>query len=68
MIKKQITLSIYLLIIIPLWSVAQVQIPVPDVPGSWVNDYAKIFSASETAQLDQKLNEFEYRKWVQVHR
>ncbi len=66
MIKKQITLSIYFLIIIPLWSVAQVQIPVPDVPGSWVNDYAKIFSASETAQLDQKLNEFEYRNSTQI--
>ncbi len=31
-----------------------------------MNDYASVFSASEVSQLDQKLNEFEYRTSTQI--
>ena len=58
--------AVLLLITLPVWSMAQDQIPVPDSPGSWVNDYANIFSASETSQLDQKLNSFEYSNSTQI--
>jgi uncharacterized protein len=66
MMKKQTILAFYILILLPMWSLAQDQLPVPGTPGSWVNDYANIFSASETSQLDQKLNEFEYRNSTQI--
>jgi len=64
--KKQITIAIFLLILFPVWNRAQDQLPVPGTPGSWVNDYANIFSSSEVSRLDQKLNEFEYRNSTQI--
>ena len=64
--KKQTILAFYILILLPLWSMAQDQLPVPGTPGSWVNDYANLFSTSEVSQLDQKLNEFEYRTSTQI--
>lgn len=66
MMKKQITFLMVLLILIPGWSMAQDQLPVPKTPGSWVNDYANVFSASETVQLDQKLGGFETRNSTQI--
>ena len=42
------------------------QLPVPDKPGSWVNDYAGIFSQGQASQLQQKLNAFEYRNSTQI--
>jgi uncharacterized protein len=54
------------LIMVPVWSVAQDQLPVPAQPESWVNDYAGVFSSSESAALDRKLNEFEYRTSTQI--
>lgn len=65
-LKKQISIAIFALVLLPLWSMAQDQLPVPSTPGSWVNDYANVFSASEVNQLDQKLNEFEYRNSTQI--
>ena len=38
--KKIAILSICLLIMLPLWSMAQDKLPVPVKPESWVNDYA----------------------------
>jgi uncharacterized protein len=64
--KKIHVLSICLLILLPLLSQAQDKLPVPDAPGSWVNDYAGIFSSAEASQLDRKLNEFEYRTSTQI--
>jgi len=64
--KKQTILAFYILILLPVWSMAQDQLPVPGTPGSWVNDYANLFSASEVSQLDQKLNEFEFRSSTQI--
>lgn len=66
MIKRQITLAIFLLILLPVWSVAQDKLPVPGTPGSWVNDYANLFSESERSRLDQKLNGFEQRNSTQI--
>jgi len=66
MMKKQTILAFYILILLPVWSMAQDQLPVPGTPGSWVNDYANLFSASEVSQLDQKLNEFEFRSSTQI--
>jgi uncharacterized protein len=54
------------LIMVPVWIVAQDQLPVPAQPESWVNDYAGVFSSSESAALDRKLNEFEYRTSTQI--
>ena len=50
----------------PVMGTAQDKLPVPDKPGSWVNDYAGVFSSSEAAALDRKLNEFEYRTSTQI--
>ena len=66
MMKRQIILLIVLLNLIPAWSMAQDQLPVPKNPGSWVNDYANVFSATERSQLDQKLNGFEARNSTQI--
>jgi uncharacterized protein len=46
--------------------VAQDRLPVPAAPGSWVNDYAGVFTSEQVAQLDQKLNGFEYRNSTQI--
>jgi len=51
---------------LPLWGMAQDELPVPATPGSWVNDYAGVFSGAEASALDQKLNEFEYRSSTQI--
>ncbi len=45
---------------------AQDQLPVPSSPGSWVNDYANLFSPDQERQLDEKLNRFEYRSSTQI--
>ncbi len=58
--------TLCLLLLIPVGSMAQDKLPVPAKPGSWVNDYAKVFSVSEASQLDRKLNEFEYRTSTQI--
>ena len=41
-------------------------LPVPDAPGNWVNDYAKVFNSAELQQLNQKLNSFQYRSSTQI--
>ncbi len=64
--KKTYIVRIGLLILIPLWGLGQDKLPVPDAPGSWVNDYAGVFSSAEASQLDRKLNEFEYRSSTQI--
>ena len=56
----------FFLLALPLWSQAQEQLPVPDAPQSWVNDYAAVFSGAEKSALEQKLNEFEYRSSTQI--
>lgn len=59
-------IAICLLVVVPLWSVAQDKLPVPAQPQSWVNDYAGVFSSGETSALEYKLNEFEYRSSTQI--
>lgn len=54
------------LLVLPLWSRAQEQLPVPASPQSWVNDYAGVFSGAEKSDLERKLNEFEYRSSTQI--
>ncbi len=64
--KKTYIATICLAIVLPLWGLAQDKLPVPEAPGSWVNDYAGVFSSAEVSQLDRKLNEFEYRSSTQI--
>ncbi len=64
--KKIIVLIVSLVLLVPVITMAQDKLPVPDSPTSWVNDYANIFSAAEVSQLDRKLNEFEYRTSTQI--
>jgi len=64
--KKSVIISLSLLLLLPLWSMAQEKLPVPSAPQSWVNDYAGVFSAAENNALERKLNEFEYRTSTQI--
>ena len=66
MTKKIIALIVSLALIVPVSTMAQDKLPVPDSPSSWVNDYANVFSAAEVSQLERKLNEFEYRTSTQI--
>lgn len=54
------------LVVLPFWSTAQDELPVPAEPQSWVNDYAGIFSQQEAARLDQKLGMFEQHNSTQI--
>ena len=64
--KKSLVLALSILLLLPLGSLAQEQLPVPSSPESWVNDYAGVFSAAEKSALERKLNEFEYRSSTQI--
>lgn len=64
--KNTVLTAISLLLMLPLWSAAQEQLPVPAAPRSWVNDYAGVFSNTEKSALERKLNEFEYRSSTQI--
>ncbi len=57
---------LYILALLPMGMMAQDKLPVPAAPGSWVNDYAKIFSPEQANALNQKLNAFEYRNSTQI--
>ena len=54
MTRKTISLIIYVMLLFPVAGMAQDQLPVPSSPGSWVNDYAGVFSQAEVSRLDQK--------------
>jgi uncharacterized protein len=58
--------TLMLVLLLPLAGFGQEQLPVPAKPGSWVNDYAGIFSSEEASRLDRKLNSFEYRSSTQI--
>ncbi len=64
--KKFMIIAICMLVACPLWTVAQDELPVPDKPQSWVNDYAGLFTSAEASALEQKLNEFEYNSSTQI--
>lgn len=64
--KKHAILALTVLFMLPLWSRAQEQLPVPAAPQSWVNDYAGVFSGAELSALERKLNEFEFRSSTQI--
>ncbi len=67
MMKKIIiALLLSLILLVPMSTIAQDKLPVPNAPTSWVNDYANVFSAAEASQLERKLNEFEYRTSTQI--
>ena len=53
--KKFMIIAVAILVMLPLWSMAQEDLPVPPAPQSWVNDYAGIFSRDEAARLDLSL-------------
>ncbi|MFC2089939.1 TPM domain-containing protein [Bacteroidota bacterium] len=44
----------------------QNDLPVPNQPSDWVNDYANVFNANEKQQLSRKLNQFEYNNSTQI--
>jgi uncharacterized protein len=64
--NKITLIALTFLLMLPVWSRAQEDLPVPAKPQSWVNDYAGVFSREETAALEQKLNELEYRTSTQI--
>jgi uncharacterized protein len=64
--NKSRIIALALLLMLPVWSRAQEDLPVPAKPQSWVNDYAGVFSSQEKAALEQKLNEFEYNSSTQI--
>jgi len=64
--KKYMIIAIAILVVLPLWSAAQDELPVPAEPQSWVNDYAGIFTQDEAARLDQKLGMFEQHNSTQI--
>ncbi|MFZ5942367.1 MAG: TPM domain-containing protein [Bacteroidota bacterium] len=60
------TVIALLLFVFPLGVQAADDLPVPDAPSAWVNDYAGAFSRSEGAQLNEKLAAFEQRSSTQI--
>ena len=65
--KSHISLHIIVLLIVStMHATAQNDLPVPDRPADWVNDYANVFSSSEKAQLSRKLNVFQYETSTQI--
>jgi uncharacterized protein len=64
--KRYISIIAVFLIAGTLQLFGQDQLPVPDKPSSWVNDYAGVFSSSEKNQLEQKLNNFQYSSSTQI--
>lgn len=64
--RKQTRIIISILLLFPFLGMAQEKLPVPASPGSWVNDYANVFSQDQVSRLDQKLNSFEYRSSTQI--
>ena len=65
MIRKILVIVGFLFTVSQLLPAAE-QLPVPDQPSSWVNDYAGVFSEGERQQLDQKLNRFQYNNSTQI--
>jgi uncharacterized protein len=65
MMKTGKLLVLWILVLVTGGLSAQENLPVPATPGSWVNDYANIFSEQEAAQLDQKLSALESRSSTQ---
>jgi uncharacterized protein len=64
--KKTVIAALTFLLLVPLRGQLEDQLPVPDEPQSWVNDYAGVFSSAQTGALENKLNEFEYRSSTQI--
>ncbi|MDF1574678.1 MAG: TPM domain-containing protein [Bacteroidales bacterium] len=64
--KKTLIITLSLLFVLPLWSSAQEELPVPPAPQSWVNDFAGVFNSTEAASLERKLGEFEFRSSTQI--
>jgi len=64
--KKYISIVVIFLITGTLQIFGQENLPVPDKPTSWVNDYAAVFSSAEKNQLDQKLKNFQDRSSTQI--
>lgn len=64
--SKKMIIALCMLLMLPVWGLAQEDLPVPDQPQSWVNDYAGVFNSAEKEALERKLNEFEYRTSTQI--
>lgn len=64
-IKKYLLSSLLFLSFIPGKLNAQ-DLPVPQKPSGWVNDYAHVFSNSEVESLSRKLNVFQYNNSTQI--
>ena len=64
--KRYISIVVIFLITGTLQIFGQENLPVPDKPTSWVNDYAAVFSSAEKNQLDQKLKNFQDRSSTQI--
>jgi len=62
---KNIAILIFLLVSGTMFGQGS-DLPVPNAPENWVNDYANVFSEAEEQQLNQKLNSFQYRSSTQI--
>ena len=60
------TFHIALLILILPSGLFAGELPVPDRPAAWVNDYAGIFSSEQASRLNQKLGLFEQHNSIQI--
>jgi uncharacterized protein len=63
---KQLVYYIALLIISLPSGLRAGELPVPDRPAAWVNDYAGIFSQEQANRLNQKLGSFEQHNSIQI--
>lgn len=58
--------TILLLLLVFAMQVSAEDLPVPEKPADWVNDYAGVFSQEENRQLSQKLNLFQFNNSTQI--
>ncbi len=62
---KNIVLALTLVLMGPVMGQGS-DLPVPDAPENWVNDYAHVFSSAQLQQLNQKLSYFQQSSSTQI--
>lgn len=62
---KNIVLAIALVLVGPVMGQGN-DLPVPNAPENWVNDYAHVFNSAQLQQLNQKLGYFQQRSSTQI--
>jgi len=62
---KNIILALALIITVPVTG-QESDLPVPNAPENWVNDYAQVFNSAELQQLNQKLARYQQSTSTQI--